>query len=347
VPDNAIAGLAAAFEATVSVAVRVPVAEGVNVAPSVQLAPGATVVEPAQVPVAAKSAALVPLIVTAEICSAALPVFVSVVLSPDDGTPTMVVGKFIELLWMDTIGVATATLVPDRETTLGEPGALLVIVNVPARVPAAVGVKVTPIVHEAPALTVPPQVLVAANSGLGDVVTCEMVSAAVPEFFSVTVCVALVVPTVCVAKVKAAGLRSIAGTGAALPVPDNAIAGLLAAFEAMVSVAVRVPVAEGVNVALSVQLAPGATVTVVALTQVPLAEKSAALVPPPVIPEIVRLLEPELVSVTLAGAGIALVDPTCVEPKASAVAVTEITGALAAAGFRMYAAMSAASVLLT
>jgi hypothetical protein len=269
------------------------------------------------------------------------------VLRPEDITPTFVIGNATVLLWIVAIGVAVSTLVPLSVTEFGELAALLVTVSVPDRVPAAEGVNVELMVQDAPGLIVPTHVPVAANSGLGDVVTWVTVSAAVPELVRVTVCAALVVPTVCAAKVKAAGARFTAATGTELPLPDNEMAGLVDALDATVSVAVRVPVADGVNFALNVQLAPGATVTAVAPTQVPAAVKSAALVPLLLIAEMVRLPEPVFVSITPAGTGVALVDPTCVEPKARAVAVAEIAAAVAAAGFAMYAAMSAASVLLT
>ena len=154
------------------------------------------------------------------------------------------------------------------------------------------------------------------------------------------------VPTVCVANATDVRLSAIDGTGTALPVPEREIAGLLAAFEATVSVAVRVPVADGVNVALSVQLAPGATVTA-APTHVPVGVKSVAFVPLLLIAVIVRVPAPVFVSVTLAGTGAVLLAATWVAPNASAVAEAEIAGAVAAAGFAIYAAMSAASVELT
>ena len=144
--------------------------------------------------------------------------------------------------------------------------------------------------------------------------TCVTASAAEPELVSVTVCAALVVLMVCVAKVTALRLSVTAGTGTALPVPDSVMAGLVAALDATVSVAVRVPVAAGVKAAARVQFAPGATVTVVALTQLPEAANSAALVPLFVIAEIVRFPEPVFVSVMFVGLDVALFAPTSVVP---------------------------------
>jgi hypothetical protein len=75
-----------------------------------------------------------------------------------------------------------------------------VIVSVPVRLPAAVGVKVTEIVQPAPAATVVPQVFVSAKSP--EAVIDVMDSPAVPELVSVTVCASLVVPSVWAAKVR-------------------------------------------------------------------------------------------------------------------------------------------------
>jgi hypothetical protein len=70
---------------------------------------------------------------------------------------------------------------------------LSVMVRVPATVPAAVGVKVSLIVQEPLAATLPAQVFVAAKLALG--VMLVMVSAALPVLLSVTACDALIVPT--------------------------------------------------------------------------------------------------------------------------------------------------------
>src|SRR5512139_2516021 len=111
-----------------------------------------------------KSDAFAPPIVTPVIWSGALPLFVMVVLSPDDITPTVVIGKATALLCTVQIGEAVSTLVPESATEVGEPAALLVMVSEPLRVPAAVGAKVRLIVHEAPGLIVPTHVLVEENS---------------------------------------------------------------------------------------------------------------------------------------------------------------------------------------
>ncbi len=86
---------------------------------------------------------------------------------------------------------------------------------------AEAGLKSTEKVQLAPAARLLPQVLdgIRNEDALVPVdVIEEMVSAAVPVFFSVTVCEAEVVPTVVVGKLSEVGLNVTAGAGL-LPVP--------------------------------------------------------------------------------------------------------------------------------
>jgi hypothetical protein len=96
-------------------------------------------------------------------------------------------------------GVASvkSSPVPLRLTVcvlFGTPLLLSVTVRVPVRVPLAVGLKVILTVQEPFALTLPPQVFVWLKSPLMPMLL--MVSAALPVLLSITVCEALVVPTV-------------------------------------------------------------------------------------------------------------------------------------------------------
>ena len=84
-----------------------------------------------------------------------------------------------------------ATPVPVRLTVCGLPVALSLTVIVPGWLPVTVGVKVTLMEQLAPTATEAPQVLVWAYGALATMLV--MVSAAVPELVSVTVCAALVV----------------------------------------------------------------------------------------------------------------------------------------------------------
>jgi len=84
--------------------------------------------------------------------------------------------------------------VPLRETICGLPAALSLMDTSPVRVPVAVGVKVTLMVQLAAAATLPPHVLLAAKSPLATML--EIARGPVPLFVSITICGALVVPTV-------------------------------------------------------------------------------------------------------------------------------------------------------
>ena len=78
--------------------------------------------------------------------------------------------------------------VPDRDTVWGEPVALSAMLIVAFRVPEAVGLKATEIVHVPAAATDEPQVLVWLKSTELEPVseTAMPVSAALPEFVRVT-----------------------------------------------------------------------------------------------------------------------------------------------------------------
>jgi len=93
-------------------------------------------------------------------------------------------------------GVAGGTLVPAKLTNCGLPVALSPMLKAAEREPVAVGVNVTPIEQFPPATTLDPQLLVCRKS-LGLVPPTEipvMLSAALPELVSITLCTGLVVP---------------------------------------------------------------------------------------------------------------------------------------------------------
>ena len=81
---------------------------------------------------------------------------------------------------------------PVKLTVWGLPAASSATLNVPLRVPVAVGVKVTLIAQLAPAATELPQVFVCAKSPLAAMLV--MFSVAVPVLLSVTTCAPLVAP---------------------------------------------------------------------------------------------------------------------------------------------------------
>jgi hypothetical protein len=86
-----------------------------------------------------------------------------------------------------------------------------------------------------------------------------------------------------------------------IPLPERlTVWGLLAALSVKFSEALRFPVAEGVNVTLTVQVLLGVTAAPVQVSA--LLAKSLAFVPPIVTLEKVRLAVPVLVTVTVCGA---------------------------------------------
>ena len=84
-----------------------------------------------------------------------------------------------------------------------------------------------------------------------------MLKAAWPVLLRVTVCAVLVTSTAWLPKARLVGERLAT---AAVPVPERlTICGLPLALSVMLTEAVRLPLAAGLNVTLIVQLAPAAT----------------------------------------------------------------------------------------
>jgi hypothetical protein len=147
--------------------------------------------------------------------------------------------------------------VPKSATTCGLLGASSLMVTNPVRVPVLVGAKVKAIVQLANAATgveVEHVVLESsANSPLK--LMAEIVNALVPVFASVTLCTALVVPTTWLPNVRLEGVRLTPG---AVPVPER-VTTLVPALLTKERLPLRVPVAVGVNVTPTAQLALGAS----------------------------------------------------------------------------------------
>jgi hypothetical protein len=159
--------------------------------------------------------------------------------------------------------------VPLSPIDCGLPVALSVIEIEAVRAPPAVGVKVADTEQFAPAASVAGlagQVFadMAKSPGLAPASTkpAKLIGL-LPVFVIVTLCAALVVPLFRVAKVRLVELKLRVKVGAC-PVPLSAtLCGLPVASSVKVTAALRVPVAEGVNVILTEQLAPAATARVV------------------------------------------------------------------------------------
>ena len=144
---------------------------------------------------------------------------------------------------------------PVRLTMCGLPAALSLIVTAPVRAPVAVGVNLTLIVQLAFTASDERHVVVSEKSPL--MATLLIASAAVPPLVWVTVCAALVVPTVRETKVRLVGDRFAIG---ATPVPVRlTVCGLPVALSVTVIAPGWLPVDVGLNVTLMVHLAPAAT----------------------------------------------------------------------------------------
>src|SRR5437660_2191944 len=133
---------------------------------------------------------------------------------------------------------------PVRLTVCGLPEVLSVARRLPVRVPDAVGENVTLMAQFPPTATELPQLSVSAKSPLVEIVV--IAKAAEPVFVSVTVCAALVVPTVWLAKVSEVGERLAIGVGAE-PLPVTPVVGALPeAFKVPLQLPVSVPNTVGV-----------------------------------------------------------------------------------------------------
>ena len=179
-------GLAPPLSETLREARRVPITAGLKVTVMLQLVLGDT--ELPQVLVWLKSEALVPLKLTPVIFKVAVllalvSVTVCTALPPTATLPKLkAAGERL-----------TMVPLPDSATVCGLLLALSLILTEPVRLPIAVGVKVTLMVHLAPPARLLPQLFVCAKSPL--VVMLVMLSDTVPVLVRVTGLEALVVPT--------------------------------------------------------------------------------------------------------------------------------------------------------
>ena len=162
----------------------------------------------------------------------------------------MVAGEALRL----QTGALATTPGPLTVTKCGLPGALLVTLTPPSRVPTAVGVNVTPIEHEPPGSTLLPQLCVAPKTLMvGSMI--EIVSAAPPVLVKVTYCAELVVPVFCSSKVSDVGDSNAVGDSTPLPVMliTN---GLFPELEVITTLPFLVPNSVGEKFTLMLQLAP-------------------------------------------------------------------------------------------
>jgi hypothetical protein len=269
-PRVTVWGLPAALSAMVTDADRLPLAAGVNFTLIVQLAPVAT--EAGQLLVWAKSLEFVPKMLMPVTDSGAVPVLVRVTV----WAALVVATDWFPKARLDGDALASdAVPVPVRLTDCGLPVALSAIASDAERLPLAAGVKVMSIVQLELAASELPQLLDCAKSLalVPKIAMLVIVRAALPELLTVTDWTALDVLTGVFPKDR---LDGEALTEAEVPVPDRGTDwGLPVALSATLIEAERLPLAAGVKVTLTVQLAPAAT----DVPQLLVWEKSVALTP--------------------------------------------------------------------
>jgi hypothetical protein len=182
-------------------------------------------------------------------------------------------------------------------TICGLPAALSATVNVPVLVPIAVGSKKTPIEQFELAARLLPQVVCVLTmpKSAGLTATFVIASVAVPVFVSITVCVGPEFFTYWPGKLTLRGDKVAAEV---VPVPARpTVWGLRGASSVMLTAALRLPAAMGVNVTLTWQESFGAKVG----PQVLVCAKSLASVPLRAMFESVNVVAPVFVSVAIWG----------------------------------------------
>jgi hypothetical protein len=209
----------------------------------------------------AKSLAFVPVMVTAVIVTAELPVLVSETPSGELVLPWFCAAN----VRLDGFAVSVLVIVwpvPLRETVCGLPVALSVKVTLALSAPSVLGENVTPTVQLAPGPRVAGLAgqlseLMAKLLALVPVMPMLVnVTPTLPVFVTSVLCGELVVPVFWVPKLRLLGAKVRVRVGVA-PVPVNATdCGLPVALSVNTILAVRVPVAVGLKVTVTVHALP-------------------------------------------------------------------------------------------
>lgn len=320
VPVNfTVCGEPVALSATERLAVRAPAAAGLNSTETVQLAAAASVA-PQVVADFRNEVALVPVMVSDVSVTVAVPVFFTVTSCAAVVEPTVVDAK-VRLVG-ESVTESGAVPVPVSFTVCGEPVALSATERLPVSAPAAVGLNSTETVQLAAAARVAPHVVADLRNevALVPVMVSEVsVTVAVPVFFTVTNCAAVVEPTVVEAKVRLVG-ESVTVSGA-VPVPVSfTVCGEPVALSAIERLPVRAPAAAGLNSTETVQLAAAASVAPQVVADF---RNEVAFVPVMVSDVSVTVDVPVFFTVTNCAA---VVEPTVVEAKVRLVGEREIVG---------------------
>jgi hypothetical protein len=173
--------------------------------------------------------------------------------------PTAIAGKTSG--FGSRLAVDAGIPVPLNPTVCGAPDALLLIVSVAKNTSVPVGgAKVTLTPQTPPAVIVPSQVFVAAKAvGLVPLNGVVNVRFVFPMFCKTTNCALLVVPAVCLPKLRNFGVTvaSVALAFSPVPIKKTACGEVPVSLSATVSSPSAAPAAVGVYVTLIVQLKPG------------------------------------------------------------------------------------------
>ena len=334
-----VCGEPVALSAMESEAVNAPSATGFISTDTVQLAPEASEV-PHVVADLMKDAALVPVMVSEVSVTAVVPAFVTVTTCAAVVDPTTVAANV--RLAGDNVTSGAATPVPLSVATCGDPAALSAIDSDAVSAPTASGLNSTDTVQLAPTASEVPHVVADFRNevALVPVIVSDVsVSAAVPEFFTVTTCAAVVAPSLVEANVRLVGDRVTSGT--ATPVPVNGTAcGEPVALSAIESDAVNAPAASGLNSTDTVHVAPAASEVPQVVADL---TKEVAFVPVIVSDVSVSAAVPEFFTVTSCAA---VVDPTFVEANVRLVG-DKVTVAVAAVPVPLRAAVCGVPVALS
>ena len=283
------------MSAKIREALKFPAADGVNVTLTWQVLPGATVAPVHVSALLAKLLGFVPPIVTVDRMRLAVPLSVTVSVR----AALVVAGGWLGKLNPEAERPTTTSVpVPLKVTVCGLPLALSVKTSEALKLPVVAGVNVTLTAQVMVGATVAPvQVSALLAKSLGfvpPIAAVEMFRLLVPVLVTVTVWAVLVVLASWV-KVKPGAEKLTAG---AVPVPLKVtVCGLPLALSVKTSEALKLPVVAGVNVTLTAQVLPGVTVAPVQVSA--LLAKSLGFVPPRAAVEMLRLLVPVLVTVTV------------------------------------------------
>ena len=254
-PSNVVE--AAATPAVVLVAAknacRPPATLGAKLAASVQLPPGASVV-PHPDETIAKSLAAAPVTPSDSPESPAPPRFETVTNCPALVFPIVVAANCN--VAGDRLSKAGVRPAPDSATLAPETPKLLVeTVAVPLCAPPTLGAKVTGTLQLPPAARLVPQLPDPTLNGAA-VAIDSPVNVPVPGFDTFSIIAALLLPTATVPNAICNGVATSSAVGTPVPVRPSTTGVNPAAVEWIVTDPIRVPGADGENVAEKVQLVP-------------------------------------------------------------------------------------------